>query len=261
MTLQIADNWYERRQVGSDITVLWEPYVDPLIRCNIWHVRGRDADLLIDTGLGIASLREAAKDLFQHSLHVVATHSHYDHIGGHYEFEKCLAHPLEADAIRHAAEQRFWGLRKQDIPKAWAEAIEGCGYPLPEILVTAIPERGYDIAQYRLRNVPEVSTIEDRDRIDLGDRTFEVIHLPGHSPGSIGLWDAESGVLFSGDAVYDGPLLGDLPESSKGEYIETLERLLDLPVETVHAGHEPSFGRERLQEIIYKYLRSWRDQA
>ena len=52
-----------------------------------------------------------------------------------------------------------------------------------------------------------MTEIGEGDVIDLGDRAFEVLHLPGHSPGSIGLWDPAAGTLFSGDAIYDGPLL------------------------------------------------------
>lgn len=255
--LKIADKWFERRKINADITLLWEPYVDPLIRCNIWHVRGRNGDLLIDTGLGIASLREAARDLFDKTLQVVATHSHYDHIGGHHEFASCLAHPLEADLLRNASEQPFAGLHRQDLPTNWTSVIEASGYPLPEVLVTAIPTAGYDIREYRLRGATDVTTIDEGDVIDLGDRSFEVMHLPGHSPGSIGLWDKRNSVLFSGDAIYDGPLLDNLPDSSIDAYKASLKRLLDLPVAVVHAGHEPSFGSERMTEIIRHYLRQW----
>ena len=92
------------------------------------------------------------------------------------------------------------------------------------------------------------------DVVDLGDRAFEVLHLPGHSPGSIGLWEAASGILFSGDAVYDGPLLDQLPGSDVAAYEQTMRRLLELPVSVVHAGHDPSFGRERLSELARGYL-------
>ena len=61
--------------------------------------------------------------------------------------------------------------------------------------------------------------------------------------------------LFSGDAVYDGPLLDQLPESDITAYIQTMKKLRELPVDVVHGGHEPSFGRERLHEIIGAYLR------
>ena len=90
--------------------------------------------------------------------------------------------------------------------------------------------------------------------VDLGDRAFEVLHLPGHSPGSIGLWEAATGVLFSGDAVYDGPLLDELDGSDIEAYLATMDRLRQLPVTVVHGGHEPSFGRERLVEICERYL-------
>ena len=83
---------------------------------------------------------------------------------------------------------------------------------------------------------------------------FEVLHLPGHSPGSIALWEAKTGTLFSGDAIYDGPLLDQIPGSDIPAYIKTMERLRELPVEIVHAGHEPSFGRERLIELVDEYL-------
>jgi glyoxylase-like metal-dependent hydrolase (beta-lactamase superfamily II) len=98
--------------------------------------------------------------------------------------------------------------------------------------------------------------VEEGDRIDLGDRDFEVLHLPGHSPGSIGLWESATGVLFSGDAIYDGPLLDDLPDSDIAIYCKTMERLRELPVSVVHGGHEPSFGRERMVEIADAYLAS-----
>ena len=66
---------------------------------------------------------------------------------------------------------------------------------------------------------------------------FEVLHLPGHSPGSIGLWEARTGTLFSGDAIYDGPLLDAIPGADEDAYRITMERLRSLPVTVVHGGH------------------------
>ena len=83
------------------------------------------------------------------------------------------------------------------------------------------------------------------------------MHLPGHSPGSIGLWEEETGTLFSGDAVYDGALLTNFPGANLDDYVHTMQRLRELPVRVVHGGHENSFGRERLREIADEYLRTW----
>jgi glyoxylase-like metal-dependent hydrolase (beta-lactamase superfamily II) len=80
---------------------------------------------------------------------------------------------------------------------------------------------------------------------------------PGHSRGSIALWEASTKTLFSGDAIYDGPLLFELPGSSIADYVRTLERLLKLDVAVVHAGHDPSFGKERLGEIVRAHLAKW----
>jgi glyoxylase-like metal-dependent hydrolase (beta-lactamase superfamily II) len=85
---------------------------------------------------------------------------------------------------------------------------------------------------------------------------LEVLHLPGHSPGSIGLWESRGGILFSGDAIYDGPLLDMLPDSNVQDYIATMKRLRALPVTIVHGGHEPSFGRERMVALADAYLSS-----
>ena len=64
--------------------------------------------------------------------------------------------------------------------------------------------------------------------------------------------------LMDGDAVYDGPLLYELPGSSIESYALTLRRLLALDVRIVHAGHDPSFGRERLRAIAEEHLRRFR---
>jgi glyoxylase-like metal-dependent hydrolase (beta-lactamase superfamily II) len=120
-------------------------------------------------------------------------------------------------------------------------------------LVTAVPE-GFNPAEYRVTPARVTRSVDEGDIIDLGDRHFEVLHLPGHSPGSIGLYEAATSTLFSGDAVYDGPLLDELPESNIPDYVRTMKRLLELPVRAVHAGHDPSFGGERLRELASAYL-------
>ncbi len=50
--LKVAERWIERRALADGVTWLYEPHVDAFLRCNIWHVRGRDRDLIVDTGLG-----------------------------------------------------------------------------------------------------------------------------------------------------------------------------------------------------------------
>jgi glyoxylase-like metal-dependent hydrolase (beta-lactamase superfamily II) len=255
--LPIADHWFERRKVDDSITLLWEPFVDPLVRCNIWHVHGRDRDLVIDMGMGIASLRtELAQgliDVLQRPVLAFITHGHFDHVGSWHEFEDRAAHPLEptGDAGSLSGTK---ALLPNTYDPDFVKALADAGYPLGDCLVTAIPEASFDVEQFDMDFANPTQHVHQGDLIDLGDRSFEVLHLPGHSPGSVGLWDAATGTLFSGDAVYDGPLLDEVPGADIGEYVKTMERLRELPVEVVHGGHDPSFGRDRLYEIAESYL-------
>jgi glyoxylase-like metal-dependent hydrolase (beta-lactamase superfamily II) len=148
-------------------------------------------------------------------------------------------------------------LTATDLGTALVLQLRAAGYEIPELMLDALPHAGFSIDGYRVPPAP-AAAVHDGELLDLGDRHFEVLHLPGHSPGSIGLWEARTGTLFSGDALYDGPLLYELPGSSLSAYIPTLERLLELDVSVVHAGHDPSFGRERLREIATDYLRRFR---
>ena len=247
-----SDRWFDRKTIDDSITLLWEPHVIELMRCNIWHVRGRNRDLVIDTGMGVVSLVDAAKDLFDRPITAVATHGHDDHIGNHAEFADVVAHPLEAPLLEDPP------LHSLDVLEAWGqEALDGLtamGYDMSDpYFVTALPA-GFAFDTYRQKAAPVSRLIEEGDVVDTGDRHFEVLHLPGHSPGSIGLWEERTGTLFSGDAIYDGPLLDELPESNVVDYCATMERLLQLPVTVVHAGHDPSFGRARLHELATAYL-------
>jgi glyoxylase-like metal-dependent hydrolase (beta-lactamase superfamily II) len=250
--LPIAGRWFERATIEDSITLLWEPYVIPLMRCNIWHVRGRDRDLIIDTGMGVMSLSDELTDLVDKPVTAVATHGHDDHIGSHHEFTDVLVHPAEAallldPPISSLVPREAWG-------DAVVDALEAAGYPMPEpYFVTALPA-GTAVDSFHQEPVQRVRHIDEGDEIDLGDRCFQALHLPGHSPGSIGLWEEGTGTLFSGDAIYDGPLLDELPESSISDYCTTMDRLLRLPVSTVHGGHDPSFGRDRLHELARAYL-------
>jgi glyoxylase-like metal-dependent hydrolase (beta-lactamase superfamily II) len=253
VTLRVADRWFEMRRIDDAVTLLWEPHVVPLMRCNIWHVRGRDRDLLIDTGMGIASLKEAVRDLLEKPVIAVATHTHADHIGGHFEFEDCLVHRDEAERLMHPRGRGT--LRIAEFAPDEVAMLRRAGYAVDIDLVTSLPHAGYDLGAYRIRPARATRIVEEGSIVDIGDRHFDVLHLPGHSPGSIGLWEAATGTLFSGDAIYDGPLLDELGTSNIPLYIRTMRRLRDLPVRVVHAGHDPSFGRERLVELADAYLR------
>lgn len=252
MGFAIADRWFDFKVLEDGVTWIWEPHVIRLMQCNIWHVRGRDRDLIIDSGMGIVSLHEAAKHLFDRPVTAVATHSHLDHVGSLHEFSERVAHPAEAHRL--ATPPARVSLKRDDYPPALIRSFERAGYEVGPTYITALPHDGYDLDSYTLTAAPATRLVQDGEIIDLGDRIFEVLHLPGHSPGSIGLWEAATGTLFSGDAIYDGPLLDEGGDGDIPAYLETMRRLEALPARIVHGGHDPSFGRERLVELARAYL-------
>ncbi len=229
--------WYASADAGDGITHLYEPHIDVFYRCNIWHVRGRDRSLLFDSGLGVVSLAGQFPWLRRSPLLAVASHAHFDHNGNAHEFPERACHPAEA------------GILADPTPAATVADR----YATLEMF-TALPPGGFDPARYRVPPAPATRLVEAGDVIDLGDRHFQVLHVPGHSPGSIALFEHASGVLLSGDAVYDGPLVDDAYHSDRDAYRHTMHRLRELPVRVVHGGHYPSFGRDRFRVVIDEYL-------
>lgn len=240
MQLPVARTWYSVQRIDHGLRLIVEDHVDPDWRCNIWHVSGRDKDILVDSGMGVVPLKAEIALLRERPIACVATHCHYDHAGGQHEFDERLSHAAEAAIM--AAPTRSATVADRFVT---------------EDLFSAVPPQGIDVATYNIAPAPPTRTVADGDVLDLGNRTFEVLHLPGHSPGSIALWEADSGTLFSGDVIYDGELFDHLYHSDIDSYIASLERLRALPVRIVHGGHFASFGCARLHELIDFNLRRW----
>ncbi len=236
-SLPLTTRWFRRERLQNGVSLIWEHHVSPDVHCNIWMVEGRDALLLFDSGMGLRSLKAEIQELAERPVICVSSHSHFDHMGGAWEFGDHRAHGAEADvfagptpantlALDYVAEHHF----------------------------SALPFDGFTASTYLLQAAPVTGCLDDGDVIDLGDRAFQVLHVPGHSPGSIALWEKKTGLLFSGDCLYDGCLLDDLYHSNRDDFIASMERIMRLPVETVHAGHFDSFGRARMHSLAAEYI-------
>ena len=195
--------------------------------------------MLVDSGMGIVDMRQQITLLADKRCIAVASHTHFDHIGGHHEFSERLVHRDEAGIIT-----------SPDRANTLADL-----YVTDEIF-TRLPPAPYTSVEYQVRSAPATRLLDEGDVIDLGNRCFEVIHTPGHSPGGIMLWEASTATLFSGDTVYDGELIDDAYHSNVDDYLATMKRILDIPVRVVHGGHFPSFNGRRYRELIRAYLDS-----
>jgi glyoxylase-like metal-dependent hydrolase (beta-lactamase superfamily II) len=169
-TYPVADTWYRRLELPNGVTRFWEPHVHPLEQANFWHVRGRDRDLLIDSGMGIVPIRASFPDLFgDKEVIAVATHTHIDHIAAIHEFEHRWVHEAEAKQLQHPS--GVVTLVCADMPKGLPELFIAAGYPpFDELLIDALPYEGYDPYGYRLQGAVPTRLLADKDIVDLGDR-------------------------------------------------------------------------------------------
>lgn len=236
----VCQSWFSTQKISDNLYLISEPHYYWWNRANLWLIKGRDRDLLIDTGLGVASLRQYIASLIDKPLLAIASHIHFDHAGGMHEFDHRAIHAAEAEALQKGNDYEALCTPEQ-------------GWVLEEHF-DLLPHPGFTVETYTLNATEPTQILQEGDVLDLGGRAFEVLHLPGHSPGCIALYDPKSKDLFSGDVIYDGELLDELHCSHIPTYIATYERLEKLPIETVYPGHYTIFGKERCQQIIAEYL-------
>lgn len=235
-----SDSWFRREKAHSSITRFWEPHVHPFFRANIWLVEGRDADLVVDFGMGLSPLEPALTRDRAKPLLAVATHCHADHVGAFHEFGDRRGHRLEAE-----------GFAGMDDGLTLAHLFRAIDEP-----VARLPGPSWRLETFALKKAPLTSFLDEGSEVSLGDFRFEVLHLPGHSPGSIGLWDARRRLLISGDAIYSGTLVDDLPGSNIEDYLQTMERLAGLDVDVVYPGHNEPISGDAMRTIAAGYVRT-----
>ncbi|CAN7288796.1 MBL fold metallo-hydrolase [Rhizobium sp. LjRoot30] len=233
-------DWFSKETICEGLTRLSEPYVHSFFRANMFHVVGRDADLVIDFGMGLANLRSVLDIAPGKPVLAVATHVHVDHVGSFHEFDNRLGHEAETAAFAQMPD-------RDTLAHYFRMQADG---------LTQLPPTGMTPEKYTIPPAPLTTILKENDEIDIGDARYTVLHLPGHSPGSIGLLDEKTGILFSGDAIYDGRLVDDLPGCDVEAYTVTMERLRCLEFHIAHGGHGMSFGKPRLREIAEAYLLS-----
>ncbi|MCK4555065.1 MAG: MBL fold metallo-hydrolase [Candidatus Aenigmarchaeota archaeon] len=190
-------------KIGDNIWMISLGGVDS----NIYVV---DGCMLVDTGTGMRKkeLDSALKEVgITHDkiTSVVNTHGHFDHLGGNVLFENAtiLAHDLCANIIECA-----------DNMKSYAHWFGG-----------SLEKR-------------DCVRLKDKDIVRAKDTKLDVIHAPGHSDGSICLFDKKSGVLFSGDVIFkNGYGRTDLAGGDGAKLRHTLRKLSQFDVKKILPGH------------------------
>ncbi len=232
-----SNQWFKTHELSDNIWRIEETFIDPSEQGHFYFVRGRNQDLLIDGGYGIVPLCENVPLIDPNRTVFIATHTHYDHIGAGWEFSERWVHPLEAEIMAKPTQKNT----------AILPFLDG------RSIFTVTPPQWSSVHNYHITPAPATRLLQDGDLIDLGDRQFAVIHTPGHSPGSISLWEAETGILFSADVLYDGVLLDTIEGAHIPDLLKSQQRLAQLPIQKVYPGHYGSFDGQRATELIATY--------
>ena len=172
---------------------------------------GTEKALLLDTGWGTGQLKKVVREITDKPLIVVNSHGHIDHVNGNMQFDEPIyIHPADVELCKaHSSRQM-----RQMIASA-AEKLTP-------------PEEKFNQKAFLSGVIGKLTPLEEGKVFDLGGKTLEVIALPGHTQGSIGLMYREEKILFVGDAI-NGAMVLYLPECGNiSRYIATLEKAKKL---------------------------------
>lgn len=217
---------------------------NPLKSLNAYLIKGQDRHLLIDTGF---NRQECLQDLTNGLARIgvkmsetdyFLTHLHADHTG----LVSVLADP---NARVYCSELDAMLIKLFKLPSKWNEMermMNKYGFPAEKNIVMAKinPAKNYaPVKEIRF------TCVSDGNTLVVGDYSLTCIYTPGHSPGHMCLYDRENKILFSGDHV-----LGDITpnitkwvdvKDSLGQYLTSLNRLVDLDAELILPGHRRPF--------------------
>ncbi|MBD5131324.1 MAG: MBL fold metallo-hydrolase [Clostridiales bacterium] len=198
---------------------------------------GKARCLLIDTGLGICNIFDQVRKLTDKPVTAVATHIHWDHIGGHKYFPDFYAHAAELNWLS--------GEFPLNIKTVRDMVTDRCEIP-----------DGFDINKYEMFHGKPTRVLNGGERIDIGGRVITVMHTPGHSPGHICFWEEARGYLFTGDLVYKDTLFAYYPSTDPEAYLHSLETLASLNAERIFPAHH---SLEIGPEIIIRMRDAFRE--
>jgi hydroxyacylglutathione hydrolase len=188
--------------------------------CSIAWSEATKRGVVVDPGGDVPTIRAALDRLGVTAEAIVLTHGHIDHAGGAAE----LAADLGVKII---------GPHEGDRPLLQRLEIQGRQYGMDDV-----------------RNVEPDRYLAEGETLDIAGVTFEVLHCPGHSPGSVVLFAPSLGFCFMGDVLFQGSVgRTDLPGGSHETLISSITtKLLPLGDDVAFLpGHGPgsTIGQEK----------------
>jgi hydroxyacylglutathione hydrolase len=188
--------------------------------CSIVACSATNRAAIVDPGGDVARIREAIDQLKVTPEKILLTHGHLDHAGGAAELAEALALPIEGPDQRD------------------------------DFLLSSLESQGGRFGITDMRNVTPTRWLVEGETVSIGDLTFNVLHVPGHTPGHLVFVNVPARFALVGDTLFQGSIgRTDFPYGNHAQLIGGIkEKLLPLGDDvTFLPGHGPAstIGQER----------------
>lgn len=216
----MLNNYFKALPIAEGIFHIYEPggvYTTLIV--------GKERALLIDTGYGFGNLSGFVGALTDKPLDAVLTHGHTDHCGGNYQFP--VVHMNLADTPTY-----LWyeATQKSLIVEKFKRDRAAAG--LPDVWPDDFNEE-----RYLKQHTRHFEPLKDRQIFDLGGRTEEIIFMPGHTVGSVMIFDHQTGLLFSGDNISDSLWIFFDTSATLTQYASRLMDVGKMPIKGIVPAH------------------------
>ncbi|UCD45475.1 MAG: MBL fold metallo-hydrolase [Candidatus Bathyarchaeota archaeon] len=229
-------SWFEVYRVTTDVYALYEP--GQFQEVISYLVLGGERACLVDTGFGMGDMRGLVDELTDLPITVVNTHTHVDHVAENNLFDDVAVfdHPF-------ARENAVTGRDHESVKRSLSEGM--VWKPLPE---------GFNADMWYIPPFRVTRWLHDGDTVDLGGRTLEVHHTPGHSPDSICLLDREARLFWTGDIFYNAPLYVYGATADLDDFIESYRKMVALSrhYNWLLPGHNETYVDKEVLARVFK---------